>query len=128
MSRTSLTHNASTRRVRPRRVTIASGLVALLAVVNIVGPLIPKSDGDVGFGIVSALIALVAAWGLATLRRWGRVMTIVVAVLNVLSGAPAVAVGSTLLIKVVAGATVVGWMAVVVLLLRREVLRASGGE
>jgi hypothetical protein len=109
-------------------VALASGLVVVLAVVNIVGPLIPKSEGDMGFGVVSALIALVAAWGLARLTRWGRVTTIVVAVLNVLSDAPAVAVGSTLLVKAVAGATVLGWVAVIVLLARAEVPTPSGRE
>lgn len=118
MSTRSSTSNASTRRGRPRWVTRAAGLVVLLAVMNVVGPLMPMSHGDIGFGIGSALIALGAAWALATLRRWGRVMTIVVAVLNVLSDAPAVAVGSTVLIKVVAGATVLGWVAVLVLVAR----------
>ena len=118
MSTRSSTSNASTRRGRPRWVTRAAGLVVLLAVMNVVGPLMPMSHGDIGFGIGSALIALGAAWALATLRRWGRVMTIVVAVLNVLSDAPAVAVGSTVLIKVVAGTTVLGWVAVLVLVAR----------
>lgn len=118
MSTRSLTPNASARHARPRRVAYASGLVVLLAMMNIVGPLMPKSHGDIGFGVGSALIALGAAWALATLRKWGRVMTIVVAVLNVLSDAPAVPVASTVLIKVVAGTTVLGWVAVLVLVAR----------
>ena len=55
---------------------LACAVVVLLAALNVVGPLMPKSDGDIGFGIVSALVALVAAWGLATPRRCGRVVTI----------------------------------------------------
>jgi hypothetical protein len=116
MSTTSPVDNDATALARRQRVTVACTLVVLLAALNIVGPMMPKSEGDIGFGIVSALIALVAAWGLATLRRWRRVVTIVVAVLSVLSDAPAVAVGSTVLIKVVAAATVLGWVAVLVLL------------
>ena len=128
MSRTSPAHNDAAALARPQRVTVACTLVVLLAALNIVGPLMPKSEGDIGFGIVSALIALVAAWGVATLRRWGRVVTIVVAILNVLCDAPAVAIGSTVLIKVVAAATVLGWVAVLVLLGRSNVPRDSRGE
>ena len=128
MSRSALTSSGSTRLAHSRRVTLASGLIVLLAVVNIVGPLMPKSDGNLVFGIVSALIAVVAAWGLSTVRRWGRGVSIVVAVLNMLSDGPGVAVGSTLLMKAMAGATVLCWAAVLALVARPQVLHPSPGE
>lgn len=53
-------------------------------------------------------------------------VTMVVAVLNVLSDSPAVAVGST--VQVVAAATVLGWVAVLVLVARLNAPRGSRGE
>lgn len=105
---------------RPKPVTLALGLLALLVVSNITGPLMPSSHGEIGFGIVSALIAAVAAWGLSRLTRWGYILTIVVAVLNVLLAAPAVAVGETALIKGAAGVTILVCLAVLILVTRPE--------
>ena len=106
--------------VGPQPVTLASGLLALVIVGNIVGPLLPSSEGEIGFGVVAALIASVAAWGLWSLRRWGLVMTIVVATQNMLLDAPGVVVGSTGALKVWAGLTVLVSGAVVFLVTRPE--------
>jgi hypothetical protein len=47
----------------------------LVIVADLVGQLLPSSEGDIAFGIVAALIAAVAAAGLWTVR-WSRyVMT-----------------------------------------------------
>ncbi len=105
---------------RHREVTVSLGLVALIIVSNIVGPLMPSSEGDIAFGVVEAVIAAVAAWGLWRQRRWGRVMTIVVAALNLLSDAPAIVAGSTVAIKAAGGVTVLVCLAVILLLTRPE--------
>ena len=93
---------------------------ALVRPSAIVGPLMPSSDGDIAFGVVEAVIAAVAAWGLWRHRRWGRVMTIVVATLNLVLDAPAIVAGSTIAIKVAGGVTVLVCLAVIVLLIRPE--------
>lgn len=113
---------------RPRPVTVAMGCLVLLMIGNVAGPLLPSSEGAIAFGVVSALIAIVAAWGLWTMRRWGRVMTIVVAALNLLSDAPAVVAGSTALIKVVAGLTALVCVLIIVCLTRLEARRAYRSE
>lgn len=105
---------------RHREVTLPLGLVGLIIVSNIVGPLMPSSEGDIAFGVAEAVIAGVAAWGLWRHRRWGRVMTIVVAALNLLSDAPVIVAGSTIAIKVVGGLTVLVCLAVILLLSRPE--------
>lgn len=53
MSRRPPAHDDATRLARPQHVTLACAVVVLLAALNIVGPLMPKSEGDMGFGIVS---------------------------------------------------------------------------
>lgn len=128
MTRNSPNRGMSTTTMRPRPVTLALGLLALVIVANIAGPLLPSSEGEIGFGIVSALIAIVAAWGLSTLRRWGLIMTIVVAALNVLLDAPAVVAGSTAIIKVVAGLTALACAAVIVLVTRPAARAAYRSE
>jgi hypothetical protein len=60
-------------------------ILGLVIVLSGAGPLLPSSEGDIAFGIVAALIGLIAAAGLFALRRWGYVMTIVVAALTVCS-------------------------------------------
>lgn len=110
----------STATMRPQPVKLASALLALVIVSNIVGPLLPSSEGEIGFGVVAALIASVAAWGLWSLRRWGLVMTIVVATLNVLLDGPGVAVGPTGALKVWAGLSALVSGGVIVLVTRPE--------
>ena len=109
---------------RPGPVNSALGLLALVAAANIVGPLLPSSEGEIGFGIVSAVIALVAAVGLWSLRRWGFITTLVVASLNLLLAAPAVALGETALVKIAAGLTVLACALIIVLLTRSDARRA----
>lgn len=113
---------------RPHPVTVALGGLVLLVIGNVAGPLLPSSEGDIAFGVVSALIAIVAAWGLWAMRRWGRVMTIVVAALNFVSDAPAVVAGSTALIKVVAGLTVFVCVLIIGCLTRPDARRTCRSE
>jgi hypothetical protein len=75
-------------------VTFALIILVLLGVGHLFVPLAPDADkipsvvvyGDVALGVVS----LVAAYGLLKLTRWGRILTLIVAALNVLSAAPGV--------------------------------------
>lgn len=61
--------------------------------------------------------------------RWGRIMTIVLAALNLLSDAPSdLFAGSTVAIKVAGGATVIVCLALVVLLTRPQGRRVYGGR
>ncbi len=113
---------------RPREVTVPLGLVGLIIVSNIAGPLLPSSEGDIAFGVVEAVIAAVAAWGLWRQRRWGRIMTIVVAALNLLSDAPAIMAGSTVAIKLAGGVAVLACLGVIVLLTRPEARRLYGSR
>ena len=73
---------------RPAQATWAVLLLVLVAAIDITGPLLPGSDGEVVFGAVAALLTLIAAAGLWAARRWGYVMTIVVAGLTVLLALP----------------------------------------
>lgn len=75
---------------RPPSVNWALLVLGVAIVLNVTGPLLPSSQGELGFGIVVALVTLVAAGGLFAVRRWGYIMAIVVAALNVLFNAPAV--------------------------------------
>ena len=109
---------------RPQPVTVALVLFALVIIGNIVGPLLPSSDGEIVFGIVSALIGIVAASGLWRLRKWGCIASVVVAALNLLLDAPAIAVTSSTPAKVGAALSVLACFAIIVLVTRPEARRA----
>ena len=110
----------STAGSRPRSVNSAVLILGLVIVLSGAGPLLPSSEGDIAFGIVAALIGLIAAAGLFALRRWGYVMTIVVAALTVVLDAPAVFVASTPFLKVTAAAIVIACVVIIVLVTRPE--------
>ena len=110
----------STAGSRPRSVNSAVLILGLVIVLSGAGPLLPSSEGDIAFGIVAALIGLIAAAGLFALRRWGYVMTIVVAALTVVLDAPAVFVASTPFLKVTAAAIVVACVLIIFLVTRQE--------
>ena len=110
----------STAGSRPRSVNSALLILGLVIVLSGAGPLLPSSEGDIAFGVVSALIGLIAAAGLFALRRWGYVMTIVVAALTVLLDAPAVFVASTPFLKVTAAAIVIACVLIIFLVTQQE--------
>jgi hypothetical protein len=118
MTKTSVTRATTAAASRPQAVKLACWLSAFLIVTDIAGPLLPSSEGNIGFGIVASLLTGLAATGLWTGRRWGSVATLVVATLTLLSDAPVIAIGPTGLIKVWATAAVLACALVVVLVAR----------
>jgi hypothetical protein len=108
---------------RPLPVTVALVLF-LLVVGNVIGPLLPSSEGEVVFGIVSALIGLMALVGLWLLRKWGFIATIVVAALNLLSDVPAGVAAASAPIKLLATVHALLCAAIIVLVSRPEARRA----
>ena len=110
--------------VRPKAVTRAVLLFGLVIILNVAGPLLPSSEGEVAFGVVSAVLAIVAAAGLWMLRRWGYIAAVVVAGLNVLLDLPAIFVVSTGLLKIAGAVVVLVCVLIIVLVTRPEARRA----
>jgi hypothetical protein len=108
----------------PQPVVTACLLVVFVLATAIAGPLLPSSEGNIVFGTVACLVTAVAAAGLWSLRRWGFIATVVVSALTFLSDAPAIAVGSTGLIKVWAALSVVACGLIILLVTRPDARRA----
>lgn len=91
--------------------TVAFVLLLLLGVGHLFVPLVPDANkiplvvvyGDVALGAIS----LVAAFGLFKRARWGLILTLVIAVLNLVSAAPGVVTAPNLALHVVTAAYVV---------------------
>jgi hypothetical protein len=94
-------------RSRPLSVNIAAGLLVLLGLFGFpfVGTLLfPGVEEPPAFviysGLVVGILSLVVAVGLWLMKPWSLWVTIVVCVLNVLSGLPGVILGPTAGVKV----------------------------
>jgi hypothetical protein len=94
-------------RSRPLSVTIAAGLLVLLGLLGfpfVWTLLFPGVEEPPAFviysGLVVGILSLVVAVGLWLMKPWSLWATIVVCVLNVLSGLPGVILGPTAGIKV----------------------------
>lgn len=118
MTKTTTTDVLTPASTRPQPVTLACVLFAFVIVTDIAGPLLPSSEGDIGFGIVAALLTGVAAIGLWRLRRWGFIASLVVATLTLVADAPVIAIGGTWLIKVWATFAVLACALTIVLVTR----------
>ena len=105
---------------RPISTSVAAGVLALLSVVGLAAPLL-LSEGvpaaAIYVSVASGAAGLAAAHGLWTLRRWGTVLAVIVAVLGILSAAPGLAFAPTLGLLAQAIAGVVGSTLVLVLVL-----------
>lgn len=100
----------------------------MLAAIDIAGPLLPDSEGDVAFGVVAAVLLAIAAYGVYAGRGWGYWMGIVLAALHALSdGIATVAVDDTLIKVAAALAVVVAVALLVVLLKARSAAVATAG-
>ena len=105
--------------------TTALALFAALAAIDIAGPLLPESEGDVVFGVVAAVLLAIAAYGVYAGRGWGYGMGIVLAALHVLTDGIAIFAVDDALIKVVAGIAVVVALALLVVLLKARSAAAA---
>lgn len=114
---------------RQPSVTFALIVLVLLGVGHLFVPFAPDADkipsvvvyGDVVLGVVS----LVAAYGLFKLTRWGRILTLIVAALNVLSAAPGVVSAPNLELRVVTAMYVVLSLVIIALVARPSELKPS---
>jgi|SRR5215218_3166713 len=113
--------------LRPSTVTIAAALLGVLSLLNVVSPLFP-SEGIPAFviflGVVLGVAGLIAAGGLWMLRKWSIWLTIIVCVINILSGAPGIAFAPTAWLQVLSAVTVVGFALVIVLVVLPSSRRA----
>src|SRR5690242_7080349 len=79
---------------------------------NSAGSLLPSSESGMIFGVISALVRIVALIGLWMRRKWGMIATFVVVALNLLLEVPAIAAASTALIELPAVASVLACAAI----------------
>ena len=122
-------------RSRPLSVTIATGLLVLLGlfgfpfVWTLLFPGVEEPPAFVIYsGLVIGILSLVVAVGLWLMKPWSLWATIVVCVLNVLSGVPGVILGPTAGIRVTCVVLVLAAvlaMVLVVLPTSRRTLTAS---
>jgi len=114
-------------RARPLPITIAAVLMALFGLVNLFSPLFP-SEGIPAFvvylGVVLGVVGLIAAAGLWMLKRWALWLTIVVAMLNILSAAPGIAFAPNVMLRAAATVTVVGFAVIALLVVLPNSRRA----
>jgi len=75
-------------------------------------------------GFVLGIVGLVVAVGLWTMKAWSYWATIVVCVLNLLSGAPGVFLGTTVRIRVLSAVLEVVALLIIVLIVRPSSQRA----
>ncbi len=114
--------------VRPMPVTLAVILTLLTVVANFAGFALPTGGESVpALVIVSSIVlgvaGIPAAIGLWLLRKWGYVLTMIVAALNLLTAIPGIPAGPTTAIKVFSAVFVVVSIAILVLAARPEARR-----
>ncbi len=122
---------ASTPSTRPQPVTIAVVLSVLIILANFAGPAFPQGSGDdkvptfvIVLGVILGVVGIVAAVGLWLLRKWGMILTIVVAAVNLLSSAPGLPFAPNAVLRVLATLTVLVCAAIIVLVTRPEARHA----
>ncbi len=106
-------------RSRPLQVAVAAVLLGILSLLNLVGPLLPGSEGiPVGViysAVVLGVAGLVAAAGLWMLKRWGVWLTIAVCAINLVSAAPGIPFAQDAALQAAATATVLVSAIIIVL-------------
>jgi hypothetical protein len=110
-------------------VAIAAVLSVLAVVGNLAGFALPTDGKSVPALVVIGTIVLSAAGipaaiGLWMLRRWGYILTLVVMILNALTGIPGIPAGPTAAIKVFSAVFVLVSVAILVLATRPAPRRA----
>jgi hypothetical protein len=108
-------------RIRSRTsLKVALAMLVLLGVGHLFVPFVPDADkipllvvyGDVVLGAAS----LVAAFGLLKPTQWGLILTLIIAILNVLSAAPGVVAAPNSGLRVVATVYLVVSLVIIALL------------
>ena len=120
-------------RSRPLQVSVASVLLGLLSLLNLVGPLLPGSEGIpagvIYLAVVLGVAGLVAAAGLWMLKRWGAWLAIAVCAINLVSAAPGIPFAPDAALQAAATATVLVSAIIIVLVVlptsRRAFFAAS---
>ena len=120
---------------RPLPVTVAAFLLVLLSLFGFPWPwmlLFPEAEQPPAvvlyIGLVLGIAGLIVASGLWTMKAWSYRATIVVCVLNLLSGAPGVFFGPTTRIRVLSAVLEVVALLIIVLLVlpsSRDALEAA---
>jgi uncharacterized membrane protein (DUF2068 family) len=96
---------------RPLPVTIATVLLALLSLANLLSPLM-LPDGVVALVVVLGVAGLIGAVGLWMLKRWSLWLTIIVSLLNILLAAPGLVFAPNPTLRILAAVGVVGFAVV----------------
>jgi len=118
-------------RYRPQAVTVAALLLVLLSLFNFPWPwliLFPWAEPPPAIviytGFVLGVVGLAVAVGLWMMKAWSYWATIIVCVLNLLSGAPGVVLGPTVGIRVLNAVLEVMALLIIVLVIRPSSRRA----
>ena len=118
-------------RYRPQAVTVAALLLVLLSLFNFPWPwliLFPWAEPPPAFviytGFVLGVVGLAVAVGLWMMKAWSYWATIIVCVLNLLSGAPGVVLGPTVGIRVLNAVLEVVALLIIVVVMRPSTRRA----
>src|ERR671921_717209 len=116
---------------RPLLVTVAAILLVLLSLFDFPWPymlLFPGVEEPPAFviysGYVLGIVGLVVAVGLWMMKAWSYWATIIVCVLNLLSGVPGVFLGPTIGIRVLSAVLGVVALLIIVLVIRPSSRRA----
>ena len=112
----------------PTPLAAAVVLLVLLSISNLVTPVLPASQVpplpiEIA-GVVTGLIGLLAAAGLWTGKRWAFWLTLIISALNALGAAPGIPGAPTLFLQIASAVTLVGSIAIIVLLFRPTTRRA----
>jgi hypothetical protein len=118
-------------RYRPQGVTIAAILLVLLNLFNFPWPWLilfpwaqPPPAIVIYTGLALGVVGLVVAVGLWMMKAWSYRATIIVCVLNLLSGAPGVVLGPTVGVRVLSAVLEVVALLIIVLVMRPSSRRA----
>jgi len=119
-------------RSRPLPVTIAAILMALFSLMNFPGPwwyLVPGAvEATPMFviysGIVLGIVGIVAAVGLWMMKRWGLLLTIIVAVVNIVFNVLGLAMVPTVALQVAIAVQTIGFVLTIVLVMLPDSRRA----
>ena len=120
---------------RPRAYTIAAILITLYSLINFAGELPNLMRGAVESSSVepfplalinfaAVVLGLVSAYGVWRVQKWGVLLAIIVAAINILTGLPAILFAPELPLRLLAGVGVV-WCAVIIVLLLRPTARPT---